>query len=195
MKWTWREGGVGILIVFGVCFGISQLSWPQLKEPSILGFSERQAHIMPARLPANYEPAVTERIYVPLYSHIYQENANVFAPLTGTLSIRNTDTENSLVLKSVAYYSTQGKLLQELCNEPLLLAPMATGEIVVPRTNSQGGSGASFTVEWMAGKPVSEPIVESVMISNGSAKDVSFVSRGVVVSRTEIVSGERRISK
>lgn len=195
MSWSWRGWTTVLLVGVGAVFGISQLSWSQREEPSIEGFSERQMHIRPARLAAGFKPAITEKIYVPLYSHIYQENSSLFAPLTGLLSIRNTDDANSLVLKSVAYYNTQGKLLQELCKEPLLLAPMATGEIVVPRRNAQGGSGASFIVEWMAGKPVSEPIVESVMISNGSAKDVSFVSRGVVVSRTEIVSGERRISK
>ncbi len=183
MNWSWKISITVILAVIGACL-ISKLSSPQLQEPAIKPFSVWQEHVQPAKLPLRFKPAISEKIYVPLYSHIYQDDNVRTALLAGTLSIRNTDSETGLILKSVAYFNTQGKLLQELCKEPVVLRPMATAEIVVPLNNSDGGSGANFTVEWMAAKPVSEPIVESVMISNGSARDISFVSRGVVVSKT-----------
>ncbi|MBU6453317.1 MAG: DUF3124 domain-containing protein [Cyanobacteria bacterium REEB67] len=54
---------------------------------------------------------------------------------------------------------------------------------MAPRTNTTGGSVANFLVDWMSAEKVSEPIAEAVMISSGSARSVSFVSRGTVLSR------------
>lgn len=128
---------------------------------------------------------VHESIYVPFYSQIYDENKSRTTLLTGTLSVRNTDAENGLIIKSIAYYSTSGKLLQQLCETPVSLGPMGTAEIVVPRTHTAGGSGANFVVEWLAEKKIAEPIAEAVMISTGSAQSISFVCRGQVIGHKD----------
>jgi hypothetical protein len=44
-------------------------------------------------------------IYVPVYSHIYHQD-NMEFDLTATLSIRNTDFNNPLIVKSAKYYNT-----------------------------------------------------------------------------------------
>ena len=49
------------------------------------------------------------------------------------------------------------------------------------RTDSAGGSGANFIVEWVGEKQVSEPIVEAVMLSAESAQGISFISGGRVI--------------
>ncbi|MBS2008939.1 MAG: DUF3124 domain-containing protein [Cyanobacteria bacterium SZAS TMP-1] len=154
-------------------------------QPKIAPLESLQAHLQPFAAPAGFTPKISETVYVPVYSHIYHEDSTRATLLTGTLSIRNTDFKNGIILKSIAYYSTEGKLLSELCPRPLTLGPMASAEIVVPRTNTQGGSGANFVVQWMSEKPVSEPLVEAVMISSSSAQSVSFVSRGQVIARSD----------
>jgi hypothetical protein len=153
------------------------------KQPDIAHPSLWQSHLKTFEIAADFRPQDGESIYVPIYSHIYDEDNTRSTLLTGTLSIRNTDLKNALIIKSIAYYSTEGKLLQQLCDKPVLLGPMATAEIVVPRTNTTGGSGANFIVDWLSAQKVSEPIAEAVMISSGSAQSVSFVSRGTVLSR------------
>lgn len=178
----WRNS---LVLAFTFALGVLSLPASKAQEALIEVFPGQQTHVRPAKLTAAFKPIIREKIYVPLYSHIYQDNSRLFALLAGTLSIRNTDANNELILISIAYYNTQGQVIRELCKEPFAVAPMATAEIIVPRGNRQGGSGASFTVEWMADRTISEPIIESVMISSGSAKEISLISRGVVISRTE----------
>jgi len=140
-----------------------------------------QGHLQSIDLKKVPTIARTERIYVPVYSHIYSEDNERTLSLAGTLSVRNTDQKQPLILKSVAYYNTAGDKLQELCETPLVLPPLGTAEVVVPRSNTTGGSGANFIVEWLSEKPVSEPIAEAIMISAGSSRNISFVSRGTVI--------------
>lgn len=144
-----------------------------------------QTHLKPATLAPDFVPAVAETIYVPLYSHIYHENKRRVSLLASTLSIRNTDANKPIIIKSLKYYSTDGGLLTDLLQQPVSLGPMATAEVVIPRTHVAGGSGANFVVDWVAQDKVSDPLAEAVMISTGSAKGISFVSRGVVTSRVE----------
>jgi len=144
-----------------------------------------QAHLKPAKLAAGFVPAVAERVYVPIYSDIYYEDSSRKIELVGTLSIRNTDATNSIILKSVRYYGTEGNLIESLLKQPLVLGPFATADVVVPRRNESGGTGANFVVDWMSEQKVSQPLIESVMVSIGSTQNLSFVSRGVVTEHTE----------
>ncbi len=122
-----------------------------------------------------------QRIYVPVYSHIYFENKKSSLDLTATLSIRNTDLNNSLILTAVRYYDTKGNLVREYLKNSSELTALASLAFVVERTDSAGGSGANFIVEWVAEKQVSEPVVEAVMISAESAQGISFISQGRVI--------------
>jgi len=152
-------------------------------QPTIAPLESLQSHLAPFNAPPDFKPKSSETIYIPLYSHIYHEDSTRATLLAGTVSIRNTDFKNGIVIKSIDYYSTDGKLLKQLCPKPLVLGPMASAEIVVPRTNTEGGSGANFVLQWMSAEAVSEPLAEAVMISSSSAQSVSFVSRGQVISR------------
>jgi Protein of unknown function (DUF3124) len=153
--------------------------------PKIEAPIDWQAHLKPAKLAADFVPAVAERVYVPIYSDIYYEDSSRKLELVGTLSIRNTDATKSIILKSVRYYGTQGNLIESLLKQPLVLGPFATADVVVPRRNESGGTGANFVVDWMSEQKVSQPLIESVMVSIGSSQNLSFVSRGVVTEHTE----------
>lgn len=121
-------------------------------------------------------------IYVPAYSHIYHgiKQPTPFY-LAVTLSIRNTDPKHSLVLTSVQYYDTDGKMLRELVPSPLTVGPMATKEFIIMQFDKEGGSGANFLLAWEAGAPVTDPIAEAVMIGTSSNQGISFLTDGQVV--------------
>lgn len=124
-------------------------------------------------------------VYVPDYSHIYHGSDLRRFELTTTLSIRNTDPDRSLTLTSVRYYNTEGELDRRFLEEPRRLGPLGTVEFMVAEHDTRGGSGANFIVEWSAERPVSEPVIESVMISTRSGQGLSFTSRGQPIVRPQ----------
>lgn len=135
-----------------------------------------------ARPGAEGDGRATHVVYVPAYSHIYHHEGDAFL-LATTLSIRNTDRRDTLLVTSVRYYDTGGRLVRRHLQEPRALAPLGSMEIVVEEQDVSGGSGANFIVEWRSDGPVSRPVVEAVMISTRSGQGVSFTSRGVTIER------------
>lgn len=146
----------------------SQVTQPQLK---VITLDDKSKIVM------------GQTIYVPVYSHIYYENQKNVIDLSATLSIRNTDLSNPIIITSVRYYNTQGKLIKQYLERPVELGSLASTDFVVERTDTSGGLGANFIVEWIAEKQVSEPVIEAVMISAVSSQGISFVSPGRVIDR------------
>ena len=64
-------------------------------------------HCRRASFPTRWPGGQT--IYVPVYSHIYSRDELRTFDLTVTLSMRNTDREQPIVLTSVSYYDTSGR--------------------------------------------------------------------------------------
>ena len=127
------------------------------------------------------EIVMGQTIYVPIYSHVYHENKNSSFDLAATLSIRNTDLNHPLIITKVDYYNSEGKLVKNYLETPITLNALASTDFIVDRTDTSGGSGANFIVEWIAQTKVSEPIVESIMISARSNQGISFISTGKVI--------------
>ena len=130
-------------------------------------------------------PVLGQLVYVPAYSHVYHGDGNPNL-LTITLSVRNTSLSQDIAIKSVRYFDTKGREVKSYLGKPIRIAPLGSTEVLVGREDASGGSGASFLVEWLASTPVTEPIVEAVMIDTRSQQGISFVSRGTVIS--EVVS-------
>ena len=82
------------------------------------------------------------------------------------------------------YYDSQGKLLRHYLAQPQTIAPLSSIRFIVPESDSLGGSGAKFLVDWKAEEAVVEPIVESVMIGTKLQQGISFVSMGRVIKGT-----------
>ena len=124
-----------------------------------------------------------QTIYVPLYSHIYADERFKNKPflLTATLSIRNTDPDHQLTLRSVDYYDSTGKLLNNYLSKPLTIGPLGSTKYIVEESESKGGSGAKFLVSWDAETAITEPIIESIMIGTKMQQGISFISRGRVI--------------
>lgn len=137
-------------------------------------------------LPAS--PVEGQVVYVPAYSHIYQLGGTAY-PLTVTLSVRNTSLDQEIVVDSIRYFDTKGKELKAYLERPVKLPALGTTEVVVERQNMSGGSGANFLVQWHAKVPVTEPIIEAVMVGTTSQQALAFARRGVVISVAKPVEG------
>ena len=129
------------------------------------------------------EPAksIGQTLYVPVYSHIYSGDRERPLYLAVTISIRNTDPNQSIQLTAIDYFDSEGKLLRRYLEKPVSLAPMASTRYIVGESDKAGGSGANFIVRWESAEPVSPPITEGIMISTASQLGISFTSRGQVI--------------
>lgn len=132
-------------------------------------------------LDKNFQIVMGQTIYVPVYSHIYHDNRQQILNLAATLSIRNTDLTNPIIITAVRYYNSDGKLVKQYLQQPIQLDALASSDFYISRSDTSGGLGANFIVEWVAQKTVSEPIVEAVMIATEFQQGVSFVSSGKVI--------------
>ncbi len=131
-----------------------------------------------------WAPIQGQKVYVPAYSHIYHQRGQALL-LTITLSIRNTDPETEIVVSEVDYYDSNGRLVRKYTEQPLSIGPLASAEFVVARDDKTGGSGASFLVGWSAGQPVSQPIIEAIMIDTNGQQGISFVRSGTAIDDFE----------
>jgi hypothetical protein len=123
----------------------------------------------------------SQTVYVPAYSHIYHGDREIPFYLTVMLSIRNTDPAKPLKILSVDYFDTEGKLIKSYLAGEVKLMPIGSTRFVVKESDRAGGSGANFLVRWKADAPVTEPIIEAVMVSTASQQGLSFTSRGQAV--------------
>jgi hypothetical protein len=129
---------------------------------------------------------VGQMIYVPVYSHIYYGGKGYGGKrqylLAVTLSIRNTDPQQSMLVTSIRYYDSEGRFLQDYLERPQRLGPLVSTEIFVEEHDMRGGAGANFLVEWQADTPVNAPLVEAVMVGTSGTQAISFTSPGRVLS-------------
>ena len=63
-----------------------------------------QPQLQIVSLDENFKIAAGETLYVPVYSHIYYEDQQKVLNLAATLSLRNTDFINPIIITSVQYY-------------------------------------------------------------------------------------------
>lgn len=162
-------GLLGLGLLFAGCANTSNPS-SQPPLPTVA------AHI------GNLELAAGQVVFVPAYSEMFYGTDQQLIPLTTTLAIHNTDLNHPIIVKSVRYFDTNGKLVREFVDTPLQLAPMGTTGFVINGDDTTAGWGANFMVEWGAETSVYEPVIEAVMVSNRGTEGVSFISEGRVVS-------------
>lgn len=122
----------------------------------------------------------TRKVYVPVYSDIYQRTRNERTLLTSTLSIHNTSETDTLYLSRIDYYNTEGKLVRKYIESTIFLTTFETLEYVVDEEDKTGGSGANFIIEWYGNEKLN-PIFQAVMIGGLGNKSFSFTTEGVEV--------------
>ncbi|MBO3457525.1 DUF3124 domain-containing protein [Aetokthonos hydrillicola Thurmond2011] len=148
-------------------------------------------------LDKNFQIATGQTTYVPVYSHIYHDNKKAIFNLAVTLSIRNTDLTNPIIITSIRYYDSNGKLVKQYLKQPIQLDALASTDFFVDRDDKSGGLGANFIVEWVAQTEISEPIVQAVMIGTDFQQGISWISPGKVIKsqKREQGAGSRGVSQ
>lgn len=117
-----------------------------------------------------------ESVYIPIYSSIYVLSGERKQSLTATLSVRNTSEKDTLYVKNVDYYDSQGKLVKKYTNKPIYVTPLQTIEFIVDHEQDKGGTGANFIVNWGARATKMKPIIQAVMVGHHG---VTFLTDGV----------------
>lgn len=125
--------------------------------------------------------SIGQIVYVPVYSHIYQQNRKTTFNLTTTLSIRNADPYRSFTLTEVSYFDSKGNLIQQYLDTLQVVKPLASTSFVVEEKDLRGGVGANFIVNWESEEPISPPVIEAVNISTSQQQGISFLSVGRVL--------------
>ena len=133
------------------------------------------AEVEPASLPP---AAVSQTVYVPVYSQVDTADAAHPFNLAVTLSVRNTDRAEPVYLTAVRYHDSDGRLVRDELARPLRLAPLAAVEFFVKESDTSGGPSASYLVDWRAARPVSAPVIEAVMVGTAMNQGLSLISPG-----------------
>ena len=147
-------------------------------QTSVTEHTEGSGHVVLKPLSGSYEPKVRQLVYVPAYSAIYWGFDEQVAELAVTLSIRNVNPKDAIVVHSAKYFDSDGKEIREFVATPSLLSPLATADFVIPRRDTAGGTGANFLVEWSSAGEVDEPVIEAVMTGQHGNAGVSFTGTG-----------------
>jgi len=113
------------------------------------------------------ELSTGQTLYLPVYSKIWHgdriEGQHPVDRLVSALvSVRNTSLKTPIKIISARYYNTDGKLLKEYLDKPVVVNAMGTLELFVERKESDGGSGANFILQWDSAVPTNPPVVEAI---------------------------------
>ena len=124
-----------------------------------------------------------QTVYVPAYQSIAVSKKPRRLALTTTLSIRNTDPERQITIVSVKYFAANGYLIKNLLENPETMEPLAVMSFVPEEPKEKREEAeTSFIVIWKAaGKEVSWPIIQAVMIGAAGQQGISFVCDGQVI--------------
>lgn len=122
-----------------------------------------------------------QTVYVPAYSHVFTGPRSNPYNLAITLTIRNTDPANNLIVSAIDYHDHNGRLIRRYATSPVGLAPLASSYIHLEEKDTSGGFAPKFIVRWESHRPATNPVIEAVMIGATSGQGISFVSQGQVI--------------
>lgn len=121
--------------------------------------------------------------YLPVYSEVYQSNENKTYPLTVTVSIRNMNPQDTIYILNARYFNSAGHQIRSYFDKPIYLAPLETIDIVIDEGDKEGGTGANFIFDWAIENNDIEPLFEAVMISTTGQQGLSFITKGIKISK------------
>ena len=167
-----------ILLAAGIMFVLFSCA-PEKEEAKVA-----QPHIQPILASGDLDFSIGQTVYVPAYSQIHsvyfgREDSRINFAVT--LSIRNTDINIPIIVKSVKYYGNDGTFLREYVETPFQLSPMASTAYNIVQADESGGIGANFIVEWGAKETVHEPYIEAIMLGAHGNHGYAWRSPGHVI--------------
>ena len=124
--------------------------------------------------------SLSRTVYVPVYSSIYlgKDINQSVVELGVTVSVRNVSRRHPVVLSFVQYYDSAGTKIRDYITGRSELAPLATVEFVVAHSDTAGGPGANFLIQWAGGPDIDEPLIEAIMVGQSGNAGISFSSPG-----------------
>jgi len=176
-----RKMSRGLLAVAGL---VALAGWVGLASCSerdgSRGVADPEVLFARSMLPAEPEAAWINRgeVYVPAYAGVRLGSGHGLLELAATLSIRNTSDVRPLNILGIEYFDSAGEIVERYLPRPIALKPLAAMEIFVEAADMRAGPGAHFTVHWAAAGPISEPVIESIMLGVMGTQGYSFVSVG-----------------
>lgn len=117
--------------------------------------------------------------YLSVYSEIYSQTEHKTHNLTVTVSLRNTNKNDSVFIENADYYNTNGNLIRTYFSSPIFIRPLETVEIVIHQVDKAGGTGGNFLFDWKIKPGSIPPYFEAVMISTSSQQGLSFSTQGI----------------
>ncbi len=132
-------------------------------------------------------------VYVPAYSHIFALGGKPVL-LETTLSVRNTDLTRQMVVASVRYFDTDGRIAKNFLDASLTLGPLATAEFLVEAKDTSGGSGANFIVEWSGDEELNPPLIETVMVGMDGTQGIAFVGQAREINSLQAPSNQDNVT-
>lgn len=124
----------------------------------------------------------TGSTYLSVYSQIYSQDEHRTHDLTATVSMRNTNRNDTIYLNSADYFDTKGTLIRSYFSKKIYILPMETVEIIIDEEDQDGGTGANFIFDWEVPVEALPPHFEAVMISTYGQQGLSFTTQGVILN-------------
>jgi len=124
----------------------------------------------------------SQTVYVPIYSHIFLAGTErIRLDMAANFIVRNTDSVNPITINKIDYYNSEGKIIKSYLNSPKKLKPMESTYFLIKTSDTSGGWGANFIVEWESAKKVTEPLIEAIHSGVRGTHSYSFNSRGKAI--------------
>lgn len=162
-------------IIWFLFVGFLLISCSQKKEMSSISPVNWEKRAITNKL---NDSLVLGKTYLAVYSQIYSTTEHRTHNLTVTVSMRNTNLNDTIFIKKASYFDTEGLLIRTYFQKPIFLKPMETVEIVIDETDKQGGTGANFVFDWAIQSNSNEPLFEGIMISTSGQQGLSFTTLG-----------------
>lgn len=148
---------------------------PEPYVPEENEWSKRKATI---QLDSTFETGST---YLSVHSQGYSRNSKGIINLTVTVSMRNSNRANPAYILNADYFDTHGAKIRTYFQDPIVLQPMETVEIIISELDIEGGTGGNFIFDWAVAKDVSHPLFDAVMLSTMGQQGISFTTVGIEI--------------
>lgn len=119
-------------------------------------------------------------LYIPIYSNVPYHKQKKQFDLSAFVAIHNTDLNHPIRITKVLFFDNDGKQVANYLSKDLIVQPLGATNYFIPERD-QSGTGANFLVEWVSATPVTEPLIESVMLGLTHGQGISFSSTGRVI--------------
>lgn len=151
---------------------------PPLKAPLITSIPEHDWERRQVDL-SSRDSLLAGSTYLSSYSEIYVQSQYSKMTLTGTISMRNINTKDSIFIEKAIYHKTDGTNIRSYFDKPVFLAPLETLEIIIGANDLEGGTGDNFVFEWRKLEGTHDPFFEGVFITDYGQQGISFTTRGI----------------